>query len=547
MRFPLLAAAALLVAACSPPPVILQGDGRRTEDDVVAEGEGEGEGNVGEGEGEGNVAGEGEGEGGPGPGITLAPGSACACDADCEGSTGHDGACVLGVCMQLPSAACSTGGSRTECAAGFQCWGVADVEGGVCWPDCAAFDCAGTCDGDGSCAPSATTNGCDNTCSAHCAGGGGPTPGGGGTDNCPPNSSPGEGDGCFCDETFVVVNNACVHACETNAQCSNGQVCANFECREPPCTASSCDDGFVCAASGSCVLDIGTPPAGRLPSSCSPAVPSFNCTGGEANCGGVVAFTPVEGDGYSNYPLNGETTANQYRSFARRDVLSLVKYAAATTRCISGGWSFGNGEALGLGDMSEANGTIPGTSDGEPGHPAGTHEQGRDMDIAYFQIAAVDNKLRTVCPHTSGGSDQYHCVSDPTDLDVWRTAAFIAKLHDSPQLRVVGVDGRVGPLIESAVAQLCSAGWISGVACTDGLSLAYETVDDGAGWFRFHHHHLHMSLMSRPEAGLALPIRLPRARRMCLDEGCQVVVDVAHDPRRRIYLDGQTLLNPHKR
>ncbi|MDP2341910.1 MAG: hypothetical protein Q8O67_13210 [Deltaproteobacteria bacterium] len=539
MRLLSLPIVALFAFGCLPAaPGILEGDGRR------AEGEGEaGEGEAGEGEGE-PEGGEGEGEGGPGPGITLAPGSGCACDADCAGSTGHEGACVLGVCMQLPSAPCSAAGSRTECDAGFQCWGVDGIDGGVCWPDCAAFDCEGTCDADGSCAPSAATAGCDNTCSDHCAGG--PAPGGDPGD-CPPNSSPGEGDGCYCNEGFVVVNNACVHACETNAECTGGQVCTDFECKAPPCTANSCDDGFRCGSGGACVLDIGSPPAGTPPSSCSPAVPSFACTGGESNCGTVVAFTPVEGDGYWNYPLNGETEARQYRSFARRDVLSLVKYAAASTRCASANWPFGNGEPIALGDMSEANGAIPGTSDGEPGHPEGTHEEGRDMDIGYFQIAAVDNKLRPVCAHTSGGSDQYHCVSDPTDLDVWRTAAFIAELHDSPQLRVVGVDGRVGPLIESAVEQLCAGGWINGLACTQGLSLAYETVDEGQGWFRFHHHHFHISLMSRPEAGLALPIVGPRSRRMCLDEGCQVVVDVAHDPRRRIYTEGQSLLNPLKR
>ena len=83
----------------------------------------------------------------------------------------------------------------------------------------------------------------------------------------------------------------------------------------------------------------------------------------------------------------------------------------------------------------------PGGASSRPGHPAGTHVDGHDMDIAYFQLTAVDNKLREVCPHTSGGSDAYHCTAAPDDLDVWRTAVFIAKLHDSPQLRVIGVEG----------------------------------------------------------------------------------------------------------
>src|SRR5690606_22791199 len=102
-----------------------------------------------------------------------------------------------------------------------------------------------------------------------------------------------------------------------------------------------------------------------------------------------------------------------------------------------------------------------------------------------------------VCPHTSGSSDAYHCTGEPTYLDVWRTAAFIAKLHESPQLRVIGVDGRVGPKVESAIDQLCSSGWLTGTACNGGLQLAYETTDNGAGWYHFHHHHLHISLLTR--------------------------------------------------
>ena len=141
--------------------------------------------------------------------------------------------------------------------------------------------------------------------------------------------------------------------------------------------------------------------------------------------------------------------------------------------------------------------------------------------------------------HLSGGVDQYHCISEPDDLDMWCTAAFIAKLHDSVQLRVIGVDGRAGPLIESAVAQLCTVGWLTGSACTD--ALAYETVDESAGWFHFHHHHCHISLLPRPEVDLISDVRLPRGAMAWLDEGCHTIVDADHDPRRRVY--GQTSIS----
>jgi hypothetical protein len=222
-------------------------------------------------------------------------------------------------------------------------------------------------------------------------------------------------------------------------------------------------------------------------------VPDWRCTASAAECGELVAFEPVRGPGYWNYPLNGETTGNQYRSYARRDVMMLVKYATAMVECQAAAWAFGNGGELGLGDMSEVDGAIPGTSVGSPGHPPGTHVNGHDMDIAYYQTGTADNLLRAVCEHRTGGADQYHCTGEPTLLDPWRTALFLGHLHATPHLRVIGVDGRVGPLVESALAQLCTDGWVSGTGCT-APRLAYETTDTMRGWYRFHHHHLHISV-----------------------------------------------------
>jgi hypothetical protein len=261
-------------------------------------------------------------------------------------------------------------------------------------------------------------------------------------------------------------------------------------------------------------------PPGPVPD-CS-SIPTWECNGNESYCGQIVPFEPDLGDGYWDYPINGETSSNEYRSYSRRDVMLLVKYAAAYTWCVSQGWSHGNaGQPLGLGDMSEATGDIPGTSIGSPGHPAGTHVDGHDMDIAYYQSGTPDNTLRPVCTHQGGGQDAYHCLGNPDLLDPWRTAVFIGMLHVTPQLRVIGVDGKVGPIVEEKVAQLCSAGWLTGPACF-GLSLAYEVTDEGRGWYYFHHHHLHISLLDRPSVGWmsgpeVVPIQAP-----CLTADCSL-------------------------
>lgn len=426
-----------------------------------------------------------------GPAATdRAPGQSCSCDDECAGTTANPGVCLQGICMQRATGDCAEAGSSGECPAGARCWGLDGVPGGICWPDCDAHSCDGSCDADGSCVPTESSS-CDASCSAICSDGGG-------GDGCPPNSSlNAAGDGCVCDEGYTVSEDmtACVPACAEPTDCADGLVCEDGRCEEPPCTVGSCPTGTMCASSGDCVVDIGTPPPGPPPTCAAGAgtVPDWRCTGDASYCGELLAFEPKTGPGWWDYPLNGETESNQYRSYLRRDVMMLVQYAAAMVECQASEWTVGNGGALGLGDMSEADGAIPGTSDGSPGHPEGTHVNGHDIDIAYYQTGTSDNRLRSVCAHTSGGEDAYHCTGEPTMLDPWRTALFLGHLHASPQVRVIGVDGRVGPLVDSALTQLCADGWVSGAGCGS-HSITWEETDTGRGWFYFHHHHLHLSV-----------------------------------------------------
>lgn len=224
------------------------------------------------------------------------------------------------------------------------------------------------------------------------------------------------------------------------------------------------------------------------------AVPARDCSGTEAFCGQLMPFEPVTGPGYDNYPINGETFDKQYRSFARRDLQMLVKHAAATVHCRAADWEPGNKKPLGLGDMSESDGAIPGSSNGRPGHPKGTHVNGRDMDIAYYQLLGDDNRLRAVCPHRVDGKDVHHCVSAPTNLDVRRTALFIGTALISDRVRVIGVDGRIRPLLRAEMDRQCVSGDLPRKACQRKGDIAAEEKDTGKGWFRHHHHHFHVSL-----------------------------------------------------
>jgi hypothetical protein len=352
---------------------------------------------------------------------------------------------------------------------------------------------------------------------------------------CTDTSCP-SGAGCFSTTDSTV----CLDDCTADSECRAGYACADGACM-PDCTSTGCPDGYVCnpqgiceeepcvvgaaptdpggcpagtlCQGGDCVLDIGEGP-GDGPGPVCDNLPSMTCDGTAAYCAELIAFDPRVGDGYDDYALNGETSTNQYRSFLRRDVVTILKYAAAKTACKTADWEFGNGGPVGLGDMSEADGAIPGTSINDPGHPEGTHVSGFDIDMGYFQVGTSDNRLRPICEHTTGGQEQYHCTAPPHLLDPWRQAYYYTTIYESGRIRVIGVDGKAGLGIQSAMTQLCSAGWATGGACS-GRFMAYEVTDGGAGWYYFHHHHTHASF-TRPGSGLAV------AGPACLVPGCDV-------------------------
>jgi hypothetical protein len=324
------------------------------------------------------------------------------------------------------------------------------------------------------------------------------------------------------------IQSFCIQNCSScrPGTCPTGQVCgASGVCEDEPCTPGSCETGEICVVSeGVCALDPGPGPGPGPGPSCT-NLPPRDCTAGATACAELIQFDPTNNPADANYdpllgyidcPENGETWANQYRSWLRRDVVMAIQHAAALTACKSVGWTAGNGGPVGLIDMSEADGSIPGTSIGSPGHPTGTHTNGYQIDIAYWQTNTSNNEARPVCDHMAGGSDAYHCVDHPYLLDPWRTALFIGTMMEHDGLRAVGVDGKVGPVLEVALDTLCAENWLSGPACAASHPLWYEVVDEGMGWFQFHHHHMHVdvSFITSPKAA-----ERPAAR--CLLLGCE--------------------------
>jgi hypothetical protein len=350
----------------------------------------------------------------------------------------------------------------------------------------------GACDCDSDCAPVDAQPGvcvygvCMVKASATCSAGGS-------TAECPSGSvcwgiKGHEGSICWptCDA------NSCAGTCDSDGICGPSQdTNCSYSCGSYcSCEPGDCAAGETCVG-GSCQPDVTLGPGpGKGPGPTCANLPQRDCVG--SNCGDLVVFNPRTTPHYDDYPINGETASNQYRSYIRRDLAMLLDYASAKTYCKSQGWP-GNGGPLGFGDMSEVNGDIPGTAINQPGHPPNTHTNGHDIDLAYYQQNTVDNKLRPICTHAD-----YHCTAPPHLMDTWRTALFLGYIFESKTTRVIGVDGQAGPMIKSAISQLCQDGWLDSFACSNAARLAYETVNMNYGWYYFHHHHAHISVCNGP-------------------------------------------------
>jgi hypothetical protein len=377
-------------------------------------------------------------------------------DDGCGGICGacSDGQiCVDSQCATACEDACALPGSR-QCAAagqGYQVCDDHDDDGCLDWgepvpcvePDvCSEGQCVATCTDE--CVQDAT----------RCAGNG--------VQTC------GEHDGDACVEWGAPV------PCDGSDTCVSGACLCQPDCSSQP---TGGDDG----CGGTCP-GAWEPPAGPGPD--CPDLPPVLCDGLDGACDELIQFDPLQDEGYFD-ALYGGAPPDDARNWASRHVVHAVQYAAAFVACKAAGWEAGNGGPLGLGDMSMEDGSAP------SGHPASTFEGGVDMNTAYYQDGTEDNGFRDICDREG----QQHCVAPPHLLDAWRTALFIGALHDATDLRVIGVDGQVGLVVDEKLAWLCANGWLDNGAC-EADKLAYEVEDTGAGWFLFHYHRMHVSFFT---------------------------------------------------
>lgn len=367
------------------------------------------------------------------------PGARCSCDAECQGDTAHPGVCVYGVCMTRAPEACSASGSRGECPDGSRCWRLRATDVPICWPDCDAHACAGTCDADGSCVGRGALD-CDPACGSFCG--------------CSPSHPEGA-----CPEGASCVSGACVGACS------------------PSVPTGTCPDGLRCEA-GTCVE--------------GPACPDWRCTGTDCT-----ALVMLEGD---TDPSSAESIRRGYYvdtrtryTWLRRDLVLVLQHATCEVAR-----RFPGTAPLGIQDLSQMDGLTPGTDVGDPRHPTTTH-RGSDLDLSYYQTDG-DNDGHIVCgdgSDTNGNgtrgrwNDGYFCTTETNIVDWPREAYFFAMLASTPLVRIFGIDTTFVDDLREELDRQHDLGWITDAQHERANDLGWGS----AGGWQFHHHHSHMSFV----------------------------------------------------
>jgi hypothetical protein len=224
--------------------------------------------------------------------------------------------------------------------------------------------------------------------------------------------------------------------------------------------------------------------------SCTDAGFSFDdCAGhGDDGAGLLPMPFPDPKDDFVGAQLYSETVAN-YR-FARRELIMLVRHAMAETTK-----AFADTKPLALLDICQIDGITPGYDIGDPRHPETTHDQGGNIDIAYFQTDG-QNDGAIICGDGSQHADGFcsPAAKDKHIVDLPRQAFFMAKLYGSTRTRVIGADVVIGPLVREAAKALAALpeGDPKRISSAE-LAGFNGKLAYGDGW-PYHHHHIHVSL-----------------------------------------------------
>ena len=216
---------------------------------------------------------------------------------------------------------------------------------------------------------------------------------------------------------------------------------------------------------------------------CSPTFKSEDCLGKPEGVLRLLHWPQPQADdpygaGYRFATVSG------YK-WGRRELIMLVRDGLRALR-----EQYPDTAVVSLADTCQQDGVTPGYDIGKPRHCFTCHDQGGNIDIAYFTTDG-SNKVQTICGPDGANVDKskQQCAAAAkaghiVDLD--RQTWFIARLFDSGRVRAIGIDPVVGPLVQARAKEMRKAGQIS-AAGNAGIQTKF-------GLWATHHDHIHVSL-----------------------------------------------------
>ncbi len=134
---------------------------------------------------------------------------------------------------------------------------------------------------------------------------------------------------------------------------------------------------------------------------------------------------------------------------------------------------------VGIADLSQADGEIPGTDDGAPRHPAPSHSKGYSADVTYFRKDGRTLEDSPACP-----SKTREFCEGPHDVDVGPTALLLARIARTERV----VQFIVDPVMEGDIgAELDRLGETG----AEGAKAARKVLTSGVP---FHADHFHVAV-----------------------------------------------------
>lgn len=165
------------------------------------------------------------------------------------------------------------------------------------------------------------------------------------------------------------------------------------------------------------------------------APPSFNCV---ADCSTLIPLPePREGAGY-------RSVSPPAYQFGRRELVQTLVAAAWHLRAEMPGLS-----DMGVADLSQQDGRIPGSDIGALRHPAPSHSAGFSVDLTYFRTGGKTLQDGPACPLNAA---QTFCAG-PHDLDIPANAHVMRLLAKSRRMVQLIVDPVMEPDLRAELAK----------------------------------------------------------------------------------------------